>query len=41
MSKDFKCLGCEISCENETHIQHKLVKFVQVHGIPTTLLNQI
>jgi hypothetical protein len=32
-SKDFKYLGSEISCENETHIQHKLVTFVQVLGI--------
>jgi hypothetical protein len=32
-SRDFKCIGCEISCENEMHTQHKLVKFVQVLGI--------
>jgi hypothetical protein len=31
--KKFKCLGCEISYENEKDIQQKLVKFVQIQGI--------
>jgi hypothetical protein len=30
---NFKFLGSEISCENERHIQQKLVKFAQILGI--------
>jgi hypothetical protein len=28
--KNFKYLGCEISCENENETQHKLANFVPV-----------
>jgi len=31
--RNFKYLGCEISCENEKDIQQKLAKLAQILGI--------
>jgi hypothetical protein len=31
--KNFECLGCEISYENEKDFQQKVVKFAEILGI--------
>jgi hypothetical protein len=31
--KKFKCLGCDISYENDKDIQQQLAKFTQIPGI--------
>lgn len=34
--KNFKCLSCEVSYENEKDIQQKITKFAPILGIVTT-----
>jgi hypothetical protein len=36
--KNFKRLGCEVSCESETDVQQKVTKFAQIPGVLKIML---